>query len=243
MTISAAVMASLESKLSSGLCSYFFTSNTGKILKMCDPASDDVPPDEDGRKVIPTVCEYLKEQQEPTPTSEQMLDICACFSDGAKSRESDKSDSDICTRLKQQAELPKLKDKPQAIDQPPPTSLQNDFIPEEILLALTTVIKSCCRDEPLGPPVKNKSQKSHKLHHIRPTDSVWHHPTRRTKFKYLIDQPVSLARAGRDISFLCDAVYSKCPKQSVPPVSTTVDKSSARAQFEKQPVKVKTVKN
>ncbi|XP_072367381.1 axonemal dynein light chain domain-containing protein 1 isoform X1 [Scyliorhinus torazame] len=204
---------------------------------MCDPASDDVPPDEDGRKVIPTVCEYLKEQQEPTPTSEQMLDICACFSDGAKSRESDKSDSDICTRLKQQAELPKLKDKPQAIDQPPPTSLQNDFIPEEILLALTTVIKSCCRDEPLGPPVKNKSQKSHKLHHIRPTDSVWHHPTRRTKFKYLIDQPVSLARAGRDISFLCDAVYSKCPKQSVPPVSTTVDKSSARAQFEKQPVK------
>ncbi|XP_041063701.1 axonemal dynein light chain domain-containing protein 1 isoform X1 [Carcharodon carcharias] len=203
---------------------------------MCDAVSDDVRPDEDSNKLTSTVCEYLKDQLESTPTSEQMLDICVCFGDGAKSGEIDKLDCDIFMHLKEQTELPKLKDKPQAIEQHPPSSLQNDFIPEEILLALTTMTNSCCRDEPLGPLVKNKTRKDFKLHHTQPTDRVWHHPTRRTKFKYLIDQPVSVARAGRDISFLCDAVYSKCSEQSVPPVSTTMDKSAVRAQLVKQPV-------
>ncbi|XP_078075319.1 axonemal dynein light chain domain-containing protein 1 [Mustelus asterias] len=208
---------------------------------MCDPVSDDAPPvmqksNEDSTELSLTVCEFVKEQTESTPTSEQMLNICACYGDGATFGETYKPDSDICTCLKQQTELPKLKDKPQAIDQHPPASLQDDYIPEEILLSLTTVTNTCCRDELLGKVTKNKTHKDLKLHGVRPTDPVWHHPSRRTKFKYLIDQPVSLARAGRDISFLCDAVYSKCSEKSVPPVSTTMDKSAVRAQLEKQPI-------
>ncbi|PNJ53594.1 AXDND1 isoform 11, partial [Pongo abelii] len=43
----------------------------------------------------------------------------------------------------------------------------------------------------------------------RLVDHVWHHPVRRNKFKYLIDHPVSLTGAGRDISFLYDVTYAK----------------------------------
>uniref|UniRef100_UPI00398EAF57 axonemal dynein light chain domain-containing protein 1 n=1 Tax=Pristiophorus japonicus TaxID=55135 RepID=UPI00398EAF57 len=145
--------------------------------------------------------------------------------------------SNISLHLKEQTELPELKDKPHAIEQciPVPESLENDFIPEEILLDLTTMTSSCCRNE-LGPPTKTKTPKEPKLHRFRPTDPVWHHPLRRTKFKHLIDQPISLAQAGRDISFLCDAIYSKCPIPSMPPVSIAMDKSAVRAQLEKKPV-------
>ncbi|XP_067893558.1 axonemal dynein light chain domain-containing protein 1 isoform X8 [Heterodontus francisci] len=211
---------------------------------MCDAVHEDVSPvvpnpNKDSSELTSNVCIDLKEQPESTPTSEQMLNICACFGERAKSGESDQSDSDTCMHLKEQTELHKQKNMPHAIDQHPTTSLQNDFIPEEILLALTTVTNSCCHDEPLGPLKKNRTPKDPKgyrtkLHRIRPTDHVWHHPTRRTRFKYLIDQPVSLAQAGRDISFLCDAVYSKCPEQLVPAISITRDKSAVRAQLEKQ---------
>ncbi|XP_048395663.2 axonemal dynein light chain domain-containing protein 1 isoform X2 [Stegostoma tigrinum] len=212
---------------------------------MCDsfgdiPSDDVLPampkPDEDSAKLSSNVCKYLKELPESSPTSEQMLNMCACFGDGKKDSESDNPHTDICTPLKEQTELPKLKDNPRVIDQRPPTSLQNDFIPEEILLALTTVTNTSCRDKSIRPQSKNKPQKDHKVHGIRPTDRVWHHPIRRTKFKYLIDQPVQLARAGRDISFLCDAVYSKCSEEPLPPVSVTMDKSAVRAHREKQPV-------
>ncbi|XP_043555508.1 axonemal dynein light chain domain-containing protein 1 isoform X1 [Chiloscyllium plagiosum] len=196
-------------------------------------------PDVDGIELNSNVCKYLKEQSEPTPTSEQMLNRRDCIGDGKKDPGSNKSYTDICMHLKEQTEVRKLEDNPQVIDQLPPASLQNDFIPEEILLALTTVTNTCCRDESIRPQMKSKIQKDHKslqIHGIRPTDRVWHHPVRRKKFKYLIDQPVQLAQAGRDISFLCDAVYSQCSEESVPPVSVTMDKSAVRAQLEKQPV-------
>ncbi|XP_013376641.1 PREDICTED: axonemal dynein light chain domain-containing protein 1 isoform X2 [Chinchilla lanigera] len=43
----------------------------------------------------------------------------------------------------------------------------------------------------------------------RAVDHVWQHPIQRNKFKYLIDHPVSLTGAARDISFLYDVRYVK----------------------------------
>ncbi|KAM5148096.1 axonemal dynein light chain domain-containing protein 1 [Mantella aurantiaca] len=78
----------------------------------------------------------------------------------------------------------------------------NDFIPDEILHVLTSTAKASEKAE-LGPVKKNKNIKNGKVG-LRTTDQIWHHPLRRSKFKHLIDQPVCLAGAGRDISFLCD---------------------------------------
>ncbi|PNI67484.1 AXDND1 isoform 1, partial [Pan troglodytes] len=60
--------------------------------------------------------------------------------------------------------------------------------------------------ENLLPPKKIKTPKGTLP---RLVDHVWHHPVRRNKFKYLIDHPVSLTGAGRDISFLYDVTYAK----------------------------------
>uniref|UniRef100_A0A8C5K169 Axonemal dynein light chain domain containing 1 n=1 Tax=Jaculus jaculus TaxID=51337 RepID=A0A8C5K169_JACJA len=60
--------------------------------------------------------------------------------------------------------------------------------------------------ENLLPPKKAKTSKG-TLPRI--VDHVWQHPVRRSKFRYLIDHPVSLTGAGRDISFLYDVKYVK----------------------------------
>ncbi|XP_074858847.1 axonemal dynein light chain domain-containing protein 1 [Carettochelys insculpta] len=39
---------------------------------------------------------------------------------------------------------------------------------------------------------------------MRAPDGLWHHPIRRNKFRYLIDHPICLTGAGRDVSFLYD---------------------------------------
>ncbi|XP_069794238.1 axonemal dynein light chain domain-containing protein 1 isoform X2 [Narcine bancroftii] len=135
-------------------------------------------------------------------------------------------------QVEEQTEIPQIKEMPGNIDQyetlPP---LKNDFIPEEILWSLTTVPNSCCRG---GSPIK--SPKDLKSHCVRTTDHIWHHPRWRSKFKYLIDQPTSLAGAGRDISFLCDAVHTKCPVNGMPAALAAMDKSAVRAQFERHPI-------
>ncbi|XP_058130789.1 axonemal dynein light chain domain-containing protein 1 [Dasypus novemcinctus] len=104
--------------------------------------------------------------------------------------------------------LPELRERKKLVDgsKPLPTSLQNEFIPEEVLLSLTYASSAGACPENLLPPKKIKSPKGSLL---RPTDNVWHHPVRRNKFKYLIDHPVSLTGAGRDISFLYDVKYFK----------------------------------
>ncbi|XP_045045081.2 axonemal dynein light chain domain-containing protein 1 isoform X2 [Desmodus rotundus] len=89
---------------------------------------------------------------------------------------------------------------------PLPTSLQNEFIPEEVLLSLTYAASAGPCPENLLPPKKLKTPKGTLP---RPVDHVWHHPVRRNKFKYLIDHPVSLTGAGRDVSFLYDMKYVK----------------------------------
>ncbi|XP_054512293.1 axonemal dynein light chain domain-containing protein 1 isoform X4 [Pan troglodytes] len=87
-----------------------------------------------------------------------------------------------------------------------PTSLQNEFIPKEVLLSLTYAANAGPCPENLLPPKKIKTPKGTLP---RLVDHVWHHPVRRNKFKYLIDHPVSLTGAGRDISFLYDVTYAK----------------------------------
>ncbi|XP_048212658.1 axonemal dynein light chain domain-containing protein 1 [Perognathus longimembris pacificus] len=104
--------------------------------------------------------------------------------------------------------LPELKEKKNNVDcsKPFPTSLQNEFIPEEVLLSLTYAANAGPCPENLLPPKKTKTPKGTLP---RAVDHVWQHPIRRNKFKYLIDHPVSLTGAGRDISFLYDVKYIK----------------------------------
>ncbi|XP_011806513.1 PREDICTED: axonemal dynein light chain domain-containing protein 1 [Colobus angolensis palliatus] len=104
--------------------------------------------------------------------------------------------------------LPELKEKKNMVDRskPLPTSLLNEFIPKEVLLSLTYAANAGPCPENLLPPKKMKTPKGTLP---RLVDHVWHHPVRRNKFKYLIDHPVSLTGAGRDISFLYDVKYTK----------------------------------
>ncbi|XP_033056384.1 axonemal dynein light chain domain-containing protein 1 isoform X2 [Trachypithecus francoisi] len=104
--------------------------------------------------------------------------------------------------------LPELKEKKNMVDRskPLPTSLLNEFIPKEVLLSLTYAASAGPCPENLLPPKKIKTPKGTLP---RLVDHVWHHPVRRNKFKYLIDHPVSLMGAGRDISFLYDVKYTK----------------------------------
>ncbi|XP_054967021.2 axonemal dynein light chain domain-containing protein 1 isoform X2 [Pan paniscus] len=104
--------------------------------------------------------------------------------------------------------LPELKEKKNMVDRSKllPTSLQNEFIPKEVLLSLTYAVSAGPCPENLLPPKKIKTPKGTLP---RLVDHVWHHPVRRNKFKYLIDHPVSLTGAGRDISFLYDVTYAK----------------------------------
>ncbi|XP_020919398.1 axonemal dynein light chain domain-containing protein 1 isoform X2 [Sus scrofa] len=121
---------------------------------------------------------------------------------------------------KEERGLPELREKKSLVDwsKPLPPSLQNQFIPEEVLLSLTCAANAGPCPENLLPPKKIKTPK---VTLPRRADHVWHNPIRRNKFKYLIDHPVSLTGAGRDISFLYDVKYVKgetresavCPPQ------------------------------
>ncbi|XP_051714207.2 axonemal dynein light chain domain-containing protein 1 isoform X1 [Oryctolagus cuniculus] len=104
--------------------------------------------------------------------------------------------------------LPELKEKKNMLDhsRPLPVSLRDESIPEEVLLSLTYAAHAGPCPEHLLPLRKSKTPKGTLP---RPVDHVWHHPVRRNKFKYLIDHPVSLTGAGRDISFLYDVKYAQ----------------------------------
>ncbi|KAH0618261.1 hypothetical protein JD844_017292 [Phrynosoma platyrhinos] len=86
-----------------------------------------------------------------------------------------------------------------------PTSLPRDFIPEEIFVALTSAANPVPCPSFLRPPKKTKSMKDFQGC-IRTADGVWQHPIRRNKFRYLIQHPICLTGAGRDVSFLYDIV-------------------------------------
>ncbi|CAH2311418.1 Hypothetical predicted protein [Pelobates cultripes] len=82
--------------------------------------------------------------------------------------------------------------------------LQCDYIPDEIVQVLSSTALPIDRSDQDGA----KRPKDAKVC-LRSTDPLWSHPSRRTKFKHLIDQPVCSTGAGRDISFLCDALHIK----------------------------------
>ncbi|XP_076583081.1 axonemal dynein light chain domain-containing protein 1 [Chaetodon auriga] len=93
----------------------------------------------------------------------------------------------------------------------PPVSSQ--IIPDELLVSLTSTV---C----------NRSTLGHTAHHrhckgcgIRRPDAVWHHPLGRKKYKYFLEQPTSLTGAGRDISFLCDAMVNHRKTAPLPPLT------------------------
>ncbi|ELK37147.1 Axonemal dynein light chain domain-containing protein 1 [Myotis davidii] len=123
---------------------------------------------------------------------------------------------------KEETGLPEIRHRKNMVDRakPCPTPLQNEFIPQEVLLSLTSAANAGSCPENLLP-LKTKTPKGTLP---RTVDHVWHHPIRRNKFKYLIDHPVSLTGAGRDISFLYDVKYVKgepregilCPPRSKP---------------------------
>uniref|UniRef100_A0A8C0XMZ1 Axonemal dynein light chain domain-containing protein 1 n=1 Tax=Castor canadensis TaxID=51338 RepID=A0A8C0XMZ1_CASCN len=131
--------------------------------------------------------------------------------------------SKVCVVEEEARGLPEIKEKKNMVDHSKslPTSLQNEFIPEEVLLSLTYAANAGPCPENLLPPKKTKTPKGTLP---RTVDHVWQHPVRRNKFRYLIDHPVSLTGAGRDISFLYDVKYVKgeskenelCPPRSHP---------------------------
>uniref|UniRef100_A0A8C8U133 Axonemal dynein light chain domain containing 1 n=1 Tax=Peromyscus maniculatus bairdii TaxID=230844 RepID=A0A8C8U133_PERMB len=104
--------------------------------------------------------------------------------------------------------LPELKERKVMVDhlKPLPSSLPNEFIPEEVLLSLNYAANAGPCPTNLLPAKKLKAPKG-ALPRI--VDHVWQHPVRRNKFKYLIDHPVSVTTAGRDISFLYDVKYER----------------------------------
>lgn len=97
---------------------------------------------------------------------------------------------------KEETGLPELREKKNMVDHSKslPTSLQNEFIPKEVLLSLSCAANAGPCPENLLPPKKIKTPKGTLP---RLVDHVWQHPVRRSKFKYLIDHPVSLTGAGR----------------------------------------------
>uniref|UniRef100_F7BSZ4 Axonemal dynein light chain domain containing 1 n=1 Tax=Monodelphis domestica TaxID=13616 RepID=F7BSZ4_MONDO len=92
-----------------------------------------------------------------------------------------------------------------------------DFIPEEIILSLTsTAYAGSCPEHLL--PKKGKSTKDLKPI-VRSTNNVWHHPVRRNKFQHLTDFPIFFKGAGRDISFLYDIKAEKIERSWLPKIS------------------------
>ncbi|KAI9517465.1 hypothetical protein NQZ68_004682 [Dissostichus eleginoides] len=95
--------------------------------------------------------------------------------------------------------------------QPPP--VDNHIIPDELLVSLTSTV---CSRSTLGHTAHNRHCKGCG---IRRPDAVWHHPVGRKKYKFFLEQPTSLTGAGRDISFLCDAMVAHRKTTPLPPLT------------------------
>ncbi|XP_051980150.1 axonemal dynein light chain domain-containing protein 1 [Xyrauchen texanus] len=92
----------------------------------------------------------------------------------------------------------------------------NDLIPDELLATLTS---TTCPQDRLGPPKLTKTPKDFKVCLLHRPDPLWHHSSIRKKYQYFLNQPTSLTGAGRDISFLCDALVSQRDRVPLPPVA------------------------
>nr|XP_056700677.1 axonemal dynein light chain domain-containing protein 1 [Euleptes europaea] len=148
-----------------------------------------------------------------------------------------KDASSLVPVIKENKELPELRKKPNTTDswKHPPASLRNDFIPEEIFVALTSAANPVPCPSYLRPPAKAKYMKDFQGC-IRTADGVWQHPIRRNRFRYLIQHPICLTGAGRDVSFLYDVIAEKERKDSSPtPVpDKTVAKRSSKQEADQR---------
>ncbi|KAK7095467.1 axonemal dynein light chain domain-containing protein 1-like [Littorina saxatilis] len=111
---------------------------------------------------------------------------------------------------------------------PLPTSLQSDFIPDDVLFALTQ--PPIPRDK-LGPPSRVRNLATSIALGRAPPANLWSHK-RRDKFKHLLDTTACSCGAGKDISFLYDV-----PQEFSHPEKPDVDKSSVRKDSEIPPKK------
>ncbi|KAM7011951.1 axonemal dynein light chain domain-containing protein 1 [Tautogolabrus adspersus] len=91
--------------------------------------------------------------------------------------------------------------------------VNNHIIPDELLVSLSSTV---CNRITLGHTAHNRHCKGCG---IRRPDAVWHHPLGRKKYKHFLEQPTSVTGAGRDISFLCDAVVTQRKSEPLPPVT------------------------
>ncbi|KAG8132866.1 hypothetical protein E2320_010683 [Naja naja] len=125
------------------------------------------------------------------------------------SKEESKQVKDINSLMLISDSSKELRDKPtmEVYSKPHSKPLQRDFIPEEIFVALTSAANPVQYPPFLRPPKKTKSVDFQGC--IRTADGVWQHPIRRNKFRYLIQHPVCLTGAGRDVSFLYDIISQK----------------------------------
>ncbi|XP_022084228.1 axonemal dynein light chain domain-containing protein 1-like isoform X2 [Acanthaster planci] len=124
------------------------------------------------------------------------------------------------------ATLPDLRSSDKDIDKtkPLPTSLQSEFIPEDILNALTNIPTPGVKEKMKQKGVQKAKAKVPKGG--APAANMWNFPNRRRRFQHLTDQPISMTGAGRDISFLYDVAFTdKAPDR----VDPTQDPSSVRA--------------
>lgn len=98
--------------------------------------------------------------------------------------------------------LPELRNSGNALDKrkPLPTSLQSDFIPEDVLFALTQPPPV---REQLGPPTRNRNLNVTTVPPRAPPSNLWSHK-RRERFKHLTENTPCICGAGSDISFLYD---------------------------------------
>ncbi|XP_052721411.1 axonemal dynein light chain domain-containing protein 1-like isoform X4 [Crassostrea angulata] len=98
--------------------------------------------------------------------------------------------------------LPELRNSGNALDKrkPLPTSLQSDFIPEDVLFALTQPPPV---REQLGPPTRNRNLNVTTVPSRAPPSNLWSHK-RRERFKHLTENTPCICGAGSDISFLYD---------------------------------------
>ncbi|XP_069834904.1 axonemal dynein light chain domain-containing protein 1 isoform X2 [Dendropsophus ebraccatus] len=109
----------------------------------------------------------------------------------------------------------------------PPQALSlrdpDDFIPQEILQVLISSGRGA--EKPQMGQIKKPGGETDGKVSLRPTDPVWHHPLRRARFKHLTEQPVCVSGAGRDISFLCDALVMEKKNTAAAQLTSRSDKS------------------
>ncbi|XP_068176266.1 axonemal dynein light chain domain-containing protein 1 [Antennarius striatus] len=91
----------------------------------------------------------------------------------------------------------------------------NHLIPEELLVSLASTV---CSKDKLGHTDRHGRGCG-----IRRPDAVWYHQHGRKKYKYFLEQPTSLTGAGRDISFLCDAMVTQKKTTPLPPLTDKKD--------------------